>query len=165
MADVTAKASVTVQPITAGVVAAAHASVITVRQVTETVVREVQQIGFTADEVRQLRDILKDSQTVGGESPIPGRLAAELPKAAGLWEMMQSQGGVALATWILVFLTVLGLLFPPEAQHTVIPAPTEQVQVVTPAQIQEIVEQVVKDLDQPPQAPPGTSEPSSPPTT
>jgi hypothetical protein len=165
VADASAKASVFTPRAVGGggFVAAANASVFAVvREVTETVVREVQQMDLTADEVGRVRYILESSQAAGDESPITEQLAAQVPKLAGLFDWMLSQPGVAVGTWILVFLMVWSLMFPPDAQHPVTPAPVQVVQAVTPAQIEEIVEQVAKDLDQPPQAPP---EPTSPPTT
>jgi len=136
-----------------------------VRQVTVTVIREVRQMDLTADEVRRVRDILQNSQAAEDESPITEQLAAQVPKVASLWKWMLAQPGVAVGTWILVFLMIWSLMFPPDVQHHVTPAPVQIIQVVTPEQIEQIVQQVVKDIDRPPQAASGSDQPTTPPTT
>lgn len=124
----------------------------------EAVVREIEQTGLTADEVRQLREILRDSQGTGDESLIPERLAAELPRAAGLSDWLKSPAGVAVAIWLTVIIAVLTLMTNAWAvEHS---APT-----VTQTQIEDVVQEFNIVIEQPPQAPSGPAQPDTPPTS
>ena len=127
-------------------------------------------MGLTAHDLRQLREILKHSQTTGDESPIAGRLAAQLPKAASLWDWLQSPAGVAVATWLMLIITILGpwIDHPEQTRPTFTQAQIEQ---MVQDEVREIVQDmvkdgdVVKDVDQPPQAPSEPDQPSTPPTS
>jgi hypothetical protein len=118
-------------------------------------------MGLTVDELRRLREILRESQASGDPSPIPVQLAAALPKAAGVWDRMQSPSTMAVIAWLGMIIAVISFLIElrsPQPPTTPTPTPT-------PAQIEQIVEQVVRDIDQPPQAPPGPAQPPTAPTS
>ncbi len=78
-----------------------------VRQAAE-IVREFEQTGLTDDERVVLREILEDWQASGEESQIPGR-AAELPKAASLWDRLKSEDGKTLLALLTAIITLLGV--------------------------------------------------------
>ncbi len=159
---------VNVTPIPAEAVAAAHMPAVIIRQATETVVREVVQMGLTVDDVRLLWDIFRDSQATGDESMIPERLADEVPKAATLWDRLKEDDSLAMATWILVFLTVLGLLLDRQpTQQSTSTGTRVQIEFIVqppPAQIEQFAQQLARDIDQPPQTPSGAAQPPAPST-
>lgn len=118
------------------------------RRAVTAALREIAGPGVTLDELRRLRTALEHYQSTKDEDALKSHVSAEAPSAARVWEWMKSPAGIATSMWVTTLIAALTLLI---ALKTGSPSKDPS---LSPSQIETIVGDTVRQLQQSTPGPP-----------